>query len=86
LRKNLTVPYEAVGDSVKATVDGVDGQGKPTHSEWTGKFDCKDYPVTGDPTSDTPSLKQINDRTLELTNQKDGKVTHLGEDRRIGGR
>src|SRR5271168_1420445 len=77
--KNLTVKYEAAGDSVKATVDGVDGQGKPTHSEWTGKFDGKDYPVTGDATQDTRSIKQINERTLELTVKKDGKVTISGK-------
>lgn len=78
LPKNLTVVYEAVGDSIKATVDGVDGQGKPTHSEWTGKYDGKDYAVTGDPSSDTRSLKKIDDRTLELTVKKDGKVTMSG--------
>jgi hypothetical protein len=78
LPKNLTVVYEAVGDSVKATVDGVDGQGKPTHSEWTGKYDGKDYPVTGDPSSDVRSLKKIDDRTLELTVKKGGKVTMSG--------
>jgi hypothetical protein len=76
--KNLTVKYEAVGDSIKGTVDGVDAQGKPTHSEWTGKFDGKDYPVTGDPTSDTRALKQIDARTLELTSKKGGKVTISG--------
>ncbi len=46
--KNITVAYEAAGDSVKVTIDGVDAAGKPTHNEWTGKFDGKDYPVTGD--------------------------------------
>jgi len=35
--------YEAAGDSVKVTVAGIDGDGKPTHNEWTGKFDGKDY-------------------------------------------
>lgn len=79
LPKNLTVKYEAVGDSVKGTVDGVDGKGNPTHSEWTGKFDGKDYPVTGDPTSDTRSLKKIDDHTLELTSKKGGKVTLTGK-------
>ena len=47
-----------------ATVDGVDGQGKPAHNEWTGKFDGKDYPVTGDTASDVRSYKQIDDHTL----------------------
>jgi hypothetical protein len=76
--KNNTVVYEAAGDNVKATVDGTDGSGKPTHNEWTGKFDGKDYPVTDDPASDTRSLKKIDDRTLELTVKKDGKVTMTG--------
>jgi hypothetical protein len=53
--KNTTVVYEAAGDMVKVTVDGVDSDGKPVHSEWTGKFDGKDYPVTGDPNSDARS-------------------------------
>ncbi len=77
--KNATVVYEAAGDQVKVTVDGVDGEGKPAHNEWTGKFDGKDYPVTGDPASDARSLKQIDDHTLELTVKKNGKVTVTGK-------
>jgi hypothetical protein len=76
--KNTTVVYEAAGDSVKVTVDGVDAEGKPTHNEWTGKFDGKDYPVTGDPTSDMRSYKRVNDHTLALTDKKEGKVTETG--------
>jgi hypothetical protein len=76
--KNTTVVYEAAGDSVKVTVDGVDGAGSPTHNEWTGKFDGKFYPVTGDPTSDTRSYRKINNRTLALTGKKGGKVTLTG--------
>jgi hypothetical protein len=77
--KNNTVVYEAAGDSIKVTVDGTDGQGKPAHNEWTGKFDGKDYPVTGDPASDMRSYKKIDDHTMELTNKKDGKVTMMGK-------
>src|SRR5258707_2956948 len=65
--KNTTVVYEAAGDSVKVTVDGVDADGKPSHNEWTGKFDGKDYPLTGDPASDSRSYKKIDARTMELT-------------------
>jgi hypothetical protein len=77
--KNTTVVYEAAGDKIKVTVDGVDGEGKPAHNEWTGNFDGKDYPVTGDPTSDTRSYKQVDEHTLELTAKKDGKVTTTGK-------
>jgi hypothetical protein len=76
--KNTTVVVEPSGDQIKVTVEGVDGEGKPTHNEWTGKFDGKDYPVTGDPTSDVRSYKKIDDRTLELTIKKDGKTTITG--------
>lgn len=77
--KNTTVVYEAAGDSVKVIVDGVGADGKPSHNEWTGKFDGKDYPVTGDPTADTRSYKQIDARTLELTNKKGDKVVLSGK-------
>ncbi len=78
LPKNTTVVYTAAGDNIKVTVDGVDASGKPTHNEWTGKFDDKDYPLTGDPSADTRSYKVINDHTTELTNKKGGKVVITG--------
>ena len=73
--KNNTVVYEASGDNIKITVDGVDAEGKPTHNEWTGKFDGKDYPVTGDAWSDSRSYKKVNGNTLDSTNKKEGKPT-----------
>lgn len=76
--KNNTVVVEAAGDNVKVTIDGVDGQGKSIHAEWTGKFDGKDYPLTGDPTWDSRSYKKINDNTTEIASKKDGKVTMTG--------
>ena len=76
--KNHTVVYAAEGDSVKITVDGVSGDGKPTHSDWTGKYDGKDYPVTGDPNSDARSYKRVDDRTLDFAVKKDGKTTLTG--------
>jgi len=76
--KSLTVVYEAAGDSFKSTIDGVDGKGNPTHTEWTGKFDGKDYPVTGDPNQSTRSVKTINDHKFAVDIKKDGKVTISG--------
>ena len=76
--KNNTVVYQADGDNMKVTVDGADSDGKPTHNEWTAKFDGKDYPVTGDPSSDARSYRKLNDRTLALTIKKGGKITSSG--------
>ena len=77
--KNSTVIYAADGDNVKVTTDGIGGDGKPMHTEWTGKFDGKDYPLTGDRTLDSRSYKTIDERTLEITNKKSGKVMSSGK-------
>src|SRR5882724_4162019 len=66
---------DAMEGGLKFTNDGVNAEGKPTHSEWSGKFDGKDNPVKGDPIRDTAALKKIDDRTIEIVNKKDGKVT-----------
>lgn len=76
--KNDTVIVEVMGDNMKVTVDGTDGDGKPAHNVWTGKFDGKDYSVTGDPASDMRSYTKVNDRTLTLALKKGGKVTTTG--------
>ena len=73
-----TVVYEAAGDNTKVTVDGTDGDGKPLHNEWSGKFDGKDYPVTGDPNTDTRSYKKVDDHTLAFTNKKGDKAVTSG--------
>src|SRR5258708_9105159 len=61
--KNTTVVYEAAGDSVKVTTHGTNGDGKPSPSEWTGKFDGKDYPATGAGSADMRSYTTVDDPT-----------------------
>jgi len=74
--KNHTVVYAMAGDQVKVTVDGTAPDGSALHTEWTGKFDGKDYPLSGDPTADMRSYKQVNDHSLMLESKKDGKVVN----------
>jgi hypothetical protein len=76
--RNHTVVYEAAGDQTKVTVEGVDENDSAVHNEWTGKFDGKDYPVTGDTNSDTRSYRVIDKNTLAMTNKKGGKATVTG--------
>ena len=73
--KNQKVVYEAAGDQMKVTIEGTTADGKSLHIEWTGKFDGKFYPLTGDPNNDERSYKKIDARTLEGTSKKAGKVT-----------
>lgn len=72
--KNNTVTYEAAGDSVKVTIDGTAPDGSPVHSEWTGKFDGKDYPSTGNPNEDMRSSKRIDAHTTHVVSKKGGKI------------
>jgi hypothetical protein len=75
---NETVIYEATGDSVKVTLEGKATDGSKRHTEWTGKFDGKDYPSTGNPAEDMRSYKVVNDRTLDVISKKDGKTVLTG--------
>jgi hypothetical protein len=72
--KSTMVVWEKAGDQDKCTVDGVDADGKKTHTVWTGKLDGKDYPITGDATSDTRSFKLSGDHKIDMVSKKDGKV------------
>jgi hypothetical protein len=76
--KFTTVTFKSMFGKVQVAGDGIDADGKPVHSEWTGNFDGKDYPVTGDPISDTRSYTKVDDRTLSLTVKKNGKVVDTG--------
>ncbi|HTY42516.1 MAG TPA: hypothetical protein VMH79_11640 [Thermoanaerobaculia bacterium] len=78
--KNTTVVYSTAGDNmVKVTTDGVDADGKPSHTEWTGKFDGKDYPVTGTTAYDTRSYIASGKHSLSMTIKKGGKVVATGK-------
>src|SRR5262245_44794435 len=76
--KYTSVTVENMLGKVKVTADGLDGDRKPVHSEWTGNFDGKDYSVTGDPVADTRSYTKVDDRTLNFTVKKGGKIVDTG--------
>ena len=76
--KNTAVTYTEQGDKIKVTVDGVDKDGKPTHSVWVGKFDGKAYPAKGNLSWNSAAYKTVNDRTNDITTMKDGKVLWTG--------
>jgi hypothetical protein len=77
--RNNRVVYQSMFFQTKVTIDGTDAKGKPMHDEWTGMFDGKDHPVTGDPESDARSYKKIDDRTMEFWVKKGGKVMASGK-------
>ena len=78
--KDTKIVYNSrlIRDKVTVTTDGVEGDGKPIHSEWKGKFDGKDYAITGDPDANMRSYQKMNDRTLSMTAKKGADVVFQG--------
>jgi hypothetical protein len=72
--KNTTVTYAEQKDKIKITVEGIDKDGKPTHSVWVGKFDGKAYPVKGNLPYNSVAYRVVNDRANDITAMKDGKI------------
>jgi len=60
----------------KSSPDGITYEAA-TGENYTAKVDGKDYPYKGDPGTTSVSLKKINDRTLEETDKRDGKVINV---------
>src|SRR6266571_3488347 len=76
--KNTTVTYAEQKDKIKITVNGVDKDGKPTHSVWVGKWDGKAYPVKGNLPYNSVAYRVVNDRTNDITAMKNGKIGWTG--------
>ena len=77
--RSQTLKIEAWGDDgVKYTSDGIDADGKPTHSEVEAKYDGKFYPFKGNPDSDMLAYKRIDVNTLHMTSQLGGKQNVTG--------
>jgi hypothetical protein len=68
-------PFGAKG--MKITIDAVDRNGVKSQWYYTTNFDGKDEPITGNPGSDTSSVKIVTDRINEITYKKGGRVTQI---------
>ncbi len=71
--KSQIFKCEAQGDTFKWSFDLVEADGKVIHSEWSGKYDGKDYPVKGDPTVDVTAIKKTGANSIEDIDKKAGK-------------
>jgi hypothetical protein len=76
--KNQSAVYAAVAGGYRVTATGIDGAGKPIKTDYTAKFDGKDYPVTGNADYDAVTLKRADAHTIEFIRKKAGKVVQTG--------
>ena len=72
--KSITVKIASDADNMKLISDGIDAAGKPTHVEYTAKYDGKDYAITGIPNADTIALERLDASTIRSTTKKGDQV------------
>jgi hypothetical protein len=72
--QSQTLKIEPSGQGEKVTSELVSADGTNTTSQYTANFDGKDYPLTGSTIADMVSLKRIDARTTERTDNKGGTV------------
>jgi hypothetical protein len=73
--KSGSTTIEAAGQGVKFTVDLVGTDGTASHWSFTGNYDGKDNPVTGNsPWGNSAALTRVDARTIRITSKQAGKV------------
>ncbi len=76
--KSWTQKNEVVEGGLRQVAEYVNPEGQETRSEFTARFDGKDYPVTGSPGADAIWLKKVDDHTIEWGMKKAGKLVTSG--------
>ncbi len=74
--QKVNEPENELLETFKGSGDEVT-RSTPTGETWTAKRDGKDYPVKGSYYYDSVSLKQVNDRTIEVSYKRGGKLTGI---------
>jgi len=81
--QSQTQTYQAHGDGMKVSLEGIAADGSRTAWSYTANFDGKDYPIsgTGAPNgADIVAISRIDTNTYEATFKKGGQVVGTGRD------
>ena len=73
--KSLDVKWEATSAGTKFSSEGVNADGKATHSAYVSKFDGKDVAYEGNPEADVCAPTKVDDHSYTNTWKKAGKPT-----------
>ena len=72
--KSAMVTIHPVGVATMTMIESVGADGATLNWSYTGPYDGKDVPVSGNPAFDTAARTTINATTTETTYKKGGKV------------
>src|SRR5688572_7146855 len=73
--KRVTTRIEPWQDGLRVSYDMVGIRGGVTHTEWTGRFDGKDYPMQCLDYVMTNAYRRIDDRSYEIVIKVEGAAT-----------
>jgi hypothetical protein len=73
--KRSTATVEADDQTFKLKQEFVDDKEQTSNVSMDAKFDGKDYPVTGDPDTDSMALQRVSDHEIKITYKKAGQMT-----------
>jgi hypothetical protein len=73
--KSSTAVVQADDKNFTLKQQFVDDKGQSSNVSVEAKFDGKDYPVTGDPDTDSMALQRVNDHEIKIAYKKAGQVT-----------
>ena len=65
---------EVDGDNFNFSQEYVGSEGETTNARCHAKLDGKEYAVFGDPNTDVVSLQRVNERKINFTFKKSGKL------------
>jgi hypothetical protein len=74
-RKSDTRVYKVDGNAIHFTGTAVFADGTSFHADYTGAYDGKDYPVSGNPRVGTIAQVRVDAYTAKTTTKRDGKIT-----------
>jgi hypothetical protein len=72
--KSAMLVIHPVGPATMTMVESVGADGAKLNWNYTGAYDGKDVPISGNPAFDTAARKSVNATTTETTYKKSGKV------------
>jgi hypothetical protein len=72
--KSAMVVIHPVGPATMTMIESVGADGAKLNWNYTGAYDGKDVPISGNPAFDTAARKSVNATTTETTYKKSGKV------------
>jgi hypothetical protein len=76
--RSAVVRHEAIENGMRQVSDTVDAEGKAKHTEYSARFDGKEYPITGTDPAEVITLKRIDAYNTDWTTRSGTRIVSTG--------